>query len=176
MNNDISIEEYKIQASMLLKALRSNDSDAVEKALTRFQSLSELQKSSAEEIISKAKLKHALAVIADEQGFDSWADLKSFCTKQVTESFVDGYEGGFLNQWFIAYSEARDYQKTKGGFLLPYKKQFFVCEAEYIDWLGLDSDDPDWKAIDYDWVKPSSQKAYARLSKKWKSILGGRDE
>ena len=118
----------------------------------------------------------ATAVIADEQGFDSWADLKSFCTKQVTESFVDGYEGGFLNQWFIAYSEARDYQKTKGGFLLPYKKQFFVCEAEYIDWLGLDSDDPDWKAIDYDWVKPSSQKAYARLSKKWKSILGGRDE
>ena len=91
-------------------------------------------------------------------------------------TFVKDYVGGFLNKWFANYEETKAHQKKAGGFLLPYKNQFFICDADYINWLGLDAEDPDWKAIGFDWVKPASQKAWQRLNAKWLKLQGGRHE
>ena len=38
----------------------------------------------------------------------------------------------FLNRWFSNYQEARQALDREGGFLLPYRKHFFVCEADVI--------------------------------------------
>ena len=110
------------------------------------------------------KHKHALSVIAIENGFESWVNLK------CQLPFI---RGGFLNQWFTNYAEAKSYQQLNGGYLLPFKNQFFICEADYISNLGFNSADPDWKLIGYDWVNPDHKAAGQRLYKKWMRIQGG---
>ncbi len=78
----------------------------------------------------------------------------------------------FLNRWFSNYAEARQSLESDGGFLLPYKKHFFVCEAEGIRALGLEPDDPDWEKIGWDCGKPSDEEAYQRLSEKREKVAG----
>lgn len=72
----------------------------------------------------------------------------------------------FLNRWFSSYEEARESLKREGGFLLPYRHQFFVCEAEAIRAMGLEPDDPDWERIGWDCAQPVDKQAYQRLSEK----------
>ncbi len=164
----VTFEEYKIKASILLKSLKSNDIETVIKSIKRLQRLSEFAELSPAEIIpNDIKRKHALAVIAIENGFQSWNDLKS----QI--NFVIG---GFLNLWFANYAEAKSHLQTKGGYLFPYKKQFFICEATYIKQLSLDPKDPDWKLIAFDWAKPENKEAWRRLYKKWMQVQGGHNE
>ncbi len=114
----LTLDECKIQASILLK----------EMDLKRFARCPETAKIPSEML----KRKHALAVIAFEKGFDSWATLKLQ---------IGLIKGGFLNHWFSTYAEAKAYQVAAGGFVLPYKKQFFVCETDYLEAIGLSESD-----------------------------------
>jgi len=158
-----NLKECKIKASILLKSLYSADDNIANKAAKKFKKIAEFSQYSVAEIRTKdIKRKHALAVIALEKGFDSWTDLKS----QI--HFIIG---GFLNKWFATYEEAKAEQKIAGGFLLPYKHQFFICEATYIKQLGLNPNDPDWKLINKDWAKPTNKQAWQRLYKKWAAIM-----
>ena len=72
----------------------------------------------------------------------------------------------FLNRWFANYEEARGSLESEGGYLLPYRRQFFICEAEAVRALGLDPDDPDWKAVGRDCVRPADEQAYRRLKER----------
>jgi hypothetical protein len=160
-----SLSEAKIQASKLLKALQSEDAT---KAAKRFQCLPEFAILSVSEILQHdIKRKHALQVIALENGFASWLDLK------IQIRFI---VGGYLNLWFANYSEAKSHLQQSGGFLLPYKKQFFICNATYLKQIGFDPDDPDWKRIGFDWHSPADKNAWQRLYKKWSPASGGRHE
>lgn len=76
----------------------------------------------------------------------------------------------FLNRWFAKYEEARVSLESEGGFLLPYRHQFFVCEWGAIKALGLDADDPDWEKIGWDCVVPADEEAFKRLSEKRKKV------
>lgn len=71
-----------------------------------------------------------------------------------------------LNHWFNDYAEARAWLDAEGGFLLPYRHQFFVTTAEAIRLLGLDPADPDWDRIGRDWVRPLDAAAHERLEMK----------
>jgi hypothetical protein len=77
----------------------------------------------------------------------------------------------FLNRWFSKYEDARKSLDEHGGFLLPYRHHFYVCKAEVIKALGLDPDDPDWKAIGYDCARPANDEAFARLQAKRQRIV-----
>ena len=68
-----------------------------------------------------------------------------------------------LNRWFTAYAEARASLHSEGGYLLPYRDQYFVTLREGIRELGLDPDDPDWTRIGWDWVRPEDAEAWGRL-------------
>ena len=164
------LEECKINASILMKELRSKDDAIVKKAAERFTCLPIFKDHDLAKVLSAAKRKHALNVIAIEQGYASWVELKKELEPPIGQTFVESYKGGFLNKWFVSYPSAKMEQRTSGGFLLPYKKQFFVCEESYIKALGMDPNDPDWHAIERDWVKPGSQKAFHRLNRKWWQI------
>lgn len=72
----------------------------------------------------------------------------------------------FLNRWFAVYEEARQSLEDEGGFLLPYRHQFFVCDPGAIRYLGLDPDDPDWEQIGRDAAQPVDREAYQRLQQK----------
>lgn len=69
----------------------------------------------------------------------------------------------FLNLWFANYDAARAARETEGGFLLPYKHHFFVCEPGLIKALGLDPNDPDWEMVGWDCARPKDPEAYQRL-------------
>ncbi len=71
-----------------------------------------------------------------------------------------------LNRWFTNYEEARASLEAEGGYLLPFKSQFFVTQSEGIRELGLDPDDPDWERIGRDWVRPKDSDAWERLRDK----------
>jgi hypothetical protein len=72
-----------------------------------------------------------------------------------------------LNAWFTRYEEARASLEAGGGYLLPYKGQFFVTQSEGIRELGLDPDDSDWARIGWDWIHPKDPEALNRLREKW---------
>ncbi len=69
-----------------------------------------------------------------------------------------------VNRWFTTYEAARASLETGGGYLLPYRGQYFVTEREGIRELGLDPDDTDWERIGRDWVRPLAREARERLS------------
>jgi hypothetical protein len=167
-HKSFSVAECKVQASILLKSLHSDNATIAQKAAKRFQLLPDFRTVSFEEIAQTGiKRKHALAVIAHEKGFNSWSDLK------CQLPFI---RGGFLNQWFTNHAEAKSYQQLNGGFLLPFKDQFFICEAGYINNLGFNAEDPDWTLIGYDWAHPENKEAWQRLSRKWMKIQGEKNE
>lgn len=158
-HRSLTVEEAKIKASILLKSFSSN---ATEKTAKRFKRLPEFAGLSTNEILqTKIKRKQALELIAFENNFKSWADLK--CQ-------IPFIHGGFLNHWFANYAAAKAYQETNGGFLLPYKRQFFICDSNYIQNLGLNPKDRDWKLIAYDWVEPANKSAWQRLYKMWMKL------
>ena len=72
----------------------------------------------------------------------------------------------FLNRWFANYAEARNSLESDGGFLLPYKHHFFVCEADVIRALGVDPEDPDWEKVGWDCAQPLDKAACQRLQDK----------
>jgi hypothetical protein len=81
----------------------------------------------------------------------------------------------FLNRWYSSYADARNARENHGGFLLPYKTHFFVCEADVIRALSLDPDDPDWEKIGWDTAQPADLEACERLRQKRESVVRGLD-
>ena len=71
-----------------------------------------------------------------------------------------------VNRWFTTYEAARASLEAEGGYLFPYRGQFFVTLGEGVRELGLDPDDPDWARIGFDWVRPADEAAWARLKGK----------
>jgi hypothetical protein len=133
----------------------------------------------------RIRLKHALAVVALEHGDESWAALKASEDQEAARmrgsEDVEMYERSvMLNRWFTTYDEARASLDGLGGFLFPYRQQFYVCESEGVRELGLDPNDPDWDRIGRDWVKPADREAWLRLRDRRRSRVesakaGGRE-
>ena len=71
--------------------------------------------------------------------------------------------GSRLNHWFAQYDDARAHVEANGGYLLAYKRYFFVADRDFVEALGFDPDDADWAAIGFDWARPKSVEARKRL-------------
>lgn len=164
LQKTFSLDECKIQASILLKQLHLQNPQQLI-TLNRFRLLPIFATENALTIIKNVKRKHALAIIAIEYGFNSWSNLKTYFDKTILTTFI--MHSGFLNQWFASYKEARAYLASNSttSFLLPYKHQFFVCEANCIESFGLNPNDPNWQLIGYNWIEPSNIAAWEQLNK-----------
>ena len=77
----------------------------------------------------------------------------------------------FLNRWFSNYDEARRSLESEGGFLLPYRRHFYVCQPEAISAMGLDPEDADWELIGRDCARPSDAVAFERLREKRAEVV-----
>lgn len=177
------LEEYKIQASILLKKFRSTDQKQAFHSARRLQKLPRLATLSVDEILQlngKIKRKHALQLIAVENGFTTWVELKQHIEQRSNKKLYNKHSlytalyprrcQGFLNQWFTQYDEARAYLDEIGGYLFPYKDEFFICQAGYIEALGLDPQDRNWEQIGFDWVHPTDHAAWERLNTKLQNL------
>jgi len=103
-------------------------------------------------------LKEAYEIIARSSGFASWRDMKSTIEKH--EVLRPSRASALWNIWYATHSEGQKHIVDHGGFLLPYQKQFFVCDEDYIRSLGLELDDSDLQLVGYDWVTPKDHAAW----------------
>jgi DNA-binding phage protein len=168
-----NLQEFRIRASRLKKELNSAEDAVALRAAERFRTLPAFQEKTAEQIAAArayVQRKHALAVIATEAGFESWAQLR--CARlfdaapsfDTTRLFQRG-SAGFLNLWFRSYEEARPLLAAEPRrYLFPHGRHFFLCEALFLENAGVDPSDPDWERIGRDWVRPSDTRAQARLA------------
>lgn len=157
------VDSLKRDAARLLKQARAGDPAA----LNRFAVL----RSPPETL----QLKHALAVVADEAGFDSWTDMKHSRTGlDFSEFFAGPSLRDSLNPWFNNYEEARAFLETNGGVLLPYRHHFFVSSLAILERLGFEADHPDWRDIGYDFVRPKSESALNRIKASLQRRFGER--
>jgi hypothetical protein len=166
------VRESKVRAEILHHAVQA----AEPAALARLRRLRELRRADADALATAARdiqRKHCLAVVSHEMGFASWEHARRVFEGDAAEgdfgTLLYGAEwGSRLHPWFASYEEARDVRRqtataAEPRFLLAYKRHFFVAEAGFIEALGLDPQDADWKAIAWDWVKPESPDARRRL-------------
>jgi hypothetical protein len=174
------VRELKIRAELLHSRLHSGDAES----LVRLRALPELRRGGVADLAAMAhdvRLKHCLAVVARESGFSSWEHARRVLDGDSEETdlgtlLYGARDGGILNHWFAAYDEARALfdQARAGGstrYLLAYKRHFFVAERPFIDALGLDPDDPDWKALGWDWARPADPAARRRLYAKRLAVV-----
>lgn len=159
-----AIDELKTCADLVLTRARSGDS----LALNRFRKLPPFKGQPDQDLQTQLQHKHGLWLVALEQGFPTWKQAKAIISGECGNGDYGTmlYPCGatrFLNQWFASYEEARDQLQKQGGFLLAYRRQFLLVGVGYILYLGLDPADPDWKAIQHDWMNPKNREARSRL-------------
>ncbi|WP_437591552.1 hypothetical protein [Sorangium sp. So ce1000] len=174
------VRELKIRAELLHKQLASNDPGA----LARLRTLPELGRADETALAAAVpgiRRKHCLAVVARECGFSSWerACLALAGEPGATElgTLLYGRDGSVLHPWFAIYDEARAHLEAlpvgSRGYLLAYKHHFFVADRAFVASLGLDPDDPDWRAIGWDWARPADGAARSRLYAKRLASMRG---
>ena len=170
----LTLDECKIQASLLVKDLRSEDGPRAGRAAERLRILPHFATDEPDAILGRRasiRLKHALAVVAAELGYDTWAGCKRRLEVPAnerldTESFFARTAAAYLNRWFARYDEARASLEAEGGYLFPFRRQFFICEAGFLETRGIDPGDPDWERIGRDWVRPRDEAARDRLERR----------
>jgi hypothetical protein len=169
-----SLRECKVRASILLKDLVSSEPSRATRAAERLRALPAFARLSPGELLARreeVRRKHALAVIAQEQGHTSWAALKQVLGEEEppqldTEAFFARNRGAFLNRWFSSYEEALASLRTVGGYLFPFREQFFITDAGFLAALGVDPADADWARMGFNWVEPLDPAARDRLERK----------
>ncbi|WP_241758718.1 GIY-YIG nuclease family protein [Pyxidicoccus parkwayensis] len=170
----LPLHECKVRASLLLKELGSPDASLASRAAERLRALPVFARLSLAELLARrdsVQRKHALAVIALEQGFASWSELKAAREASPPpavdfEALLSRVGGLFLNRWFTTYEDALASLRSQGGYLFPFRQQFFVCEASLLTALGVDVSDADWALAGPDWMEPLDAAAHARLEQK----------
>ena len=160
------VQELKARAELLHHRVTASNPEA----LKRLRVLPEFRATKVEALPALAPLikrKHCLAVTAREVGFESWLHAVSVLEGRAHDDF-----GTLLcllgspahwNIWSASYEEARAIRKEHGGYLLAYKRQFFITDRHYIETMGLDPEDPDWDQIGRDWARPKVAAARTRL-------------
>ena len=120
------LSTLRARARLLLRQLRSDDRTRSASAAARFARLATLAACASDpaQLARRARLKHALTVIALERGHPSWPALKSALERAPAEA-VAWYPrgmGAFLNRWFARYEDARRSLEAEGGYLFPYRE------------------------------------------------------
>ena len=113
------------------------------------------------------QLKDALDTVARLAGFPNWRELKA--VSDETEIFCSAQSSAFWKTWYASYDDALAHLEKGEGFLLPYRKQFFICDIHWIEHLGIPADDGDLARVGRNFVEPKNREAMARLVKRIKA-------
>lgn len=124
---------------------------------------------SPESAAPEIRRKHCLSVVARELGFTDYAHLLRVVEGDPSETDFGtlpcGRAGGaHLNAWYPRYEGAKADHQPGSGYLLAYRRHFVIVGDAYIrDVVGIDPAHPDWRAIGYDWPRPTDLAARRRL-------------
>ncbi|MEK2644598.1 glyoxalase superfamily protein [Bdellovibrio sp. BCCA] len=136
----------------------------IESLKTRAKLLQKSKAKNGEEI----QLKEALNKIAQLSGFENWRDLKH--TLEVNDVLLNhGGTGPQTLPWFKSYEEACAFRDQTNGILVPYQKDFFVADEDYLKSLGFSEQDPDFLKVGRNWAEPKDPEAWGRLLNRMKA-------
>ena len=156
------IEDVLQRARLLHKAATEEDPSA----LARVRSLEEARELPPAEI----QRRHCLSALARELGFRGWPHavkvLAGEAEGDLGELMHRSNGGAYTNIWSADYAEASAIRGEHGGYLLPYRRQFFITEAAFVEALGLDASHEDWERIGRDFVQPRDRAAWARITRR----------
>ena len=160
------ITDLKAQARILHRQIASEDPRAVD----RVRTLAEFAGGDVHAVAARIRRRHCLATLALELGFRGWPHAVAVLRGTDTSDFGTLlYPSGaevHWNIWSASYEGAAAIREDHGGYLLAYRRHYFITDRHFIATLGLDPDDPDWERIDRDWVKPTRPDARERLYRK----------
>ncbi|MEM6957223.1 MAG: hypothetical protein AAF645_16150 [Myxococcota bacterium] len=112
------------------------------------------------------KRKHVLRALAQELGFAGWGHASAALSGRSTDFgafFYPPSGGAYWNVWCARYDEAARIRAEANAFLFPYRHQYFIAEAGYLDHLGVPADDPRWRWAGRDWLAPKDREAQQDL-------------
>lgn len=164
---ELALNEVKTQAKKLLKAIRM-DSGLL---LTVEPQVKKL----ALPLPAEIKLKHCLAIVSQQLGFDNWhhaqevlsGSKKNIAALDMGTLFYPKGADSFINEWFVNYQKAKNSlpEKTGEKWLLPYKNQFIVVRKDYILTFRLDKKlMPLWADIEHNMVDSYNSVAWDKLT------------
>jgi hypothetical protein len=146
------IEELKIRARLLRKALVSRDGAALARA-------SAASRQRRWTIPDEWPLALCLNVVSVEAGFDQWNHARIVLGGEAVAGgdmgrfWYDKACSALLNHWFAGYDDARaSLHAHSGRYLFPYDRQFIVADAPFVVALGLDPAARVWESIGRDLV------------------------
>jgi hypothetical protein len=162
-----AIQELRVRAEILHSRIEAGD----ERAVVRLRVLPQYRRSKEDDlaaIAQKIRRQDCLTIMAAELGFANWPEAKRVLAGEDNDTdfgtlLCPKRCCGHLNRWYKHYDEAAAMRETCDGYLLAYRRQYLVVDRYYIESLGLDPDDSDWEALGFDWVRPRSNAARARL-------------
>ena len=164
---EYALNEVKTQAKKLLKALKSEP--------TLFKSMQRPLKKMAISSLDELQLKHCLGLVAIELGFKDWhnahqalsgAEQSLIAINRGTFFYPDSC-GGFINEWFSDYSQAKKtlVKSAASKWLLTYKNQFIVVERDYVAVFKLDKDVMLlWQEIKHDMAASYNSVAWDKIA------------
>jgi len=157
------IADLKDRARILHRQIDAGDPDA----LRRVRQLDDFRGLAADASRERVRRRHCLAAIATELGFDGWPHAVAVLSGKESRDFGTLlYPRGadaHWNIWSASYEEAKAIREQHGGYLLAYRRHYFIADRHFITTIGLNPDDPDWQLIGRDWVKPRRVEARERL-------------
>ena len=166
------MEDMKRRARVLHRAARAGDPAA----LARLRGLREWRAFSDDQLREQVRRRHCLSILARALGLDGWSHLSLLWNQPEARDFgtllYPPSCGGHWNIWSAAYEEAGEIRAQHGGFLLPYRHQFVIVEASFIEDLGLDPSAAEWSACGRDWVAPRDFAARHRLCRRVLALRG----
>jgi hypothetical protein len=156
-------DELKTRARLLLNGLQAGE----QPALARARLCCERQRWPWPDA---GQLQQCLNVVAAECGFAHWDHARRILGGDARAGDDMGSlwhaEGcsHLLNHWFASHDEARScLASLPGSVLLPYRRQFVVVAAPYLQVLGLRIDDDAWQQVQRDLVAGYGTPAWSRL-------------
>ncbi len=140
---------------------------AIESLKIKAKLLQKMKKSAGKPI----QLKEAFDILAKASGFKSWRELKELF--EATEHYCPKGSTARWKVWYKNYDEAETQLNASGGFLLPYRDHFFICDQDYVQFLGVPMADSDLKKVGCNWVEPNDAEAFFRLTQKIRAHTAG---
>jgi hypothetical protein len=117
------------------------------------------------------RLRHCLNQVARDVGFAHWEQARTVLGGLATReddmgSFWHAPRTGILlNLWLAKYEQAcAALEADPTAFLLPYRRQFMIVQADFIAELGLDARHPAWAETSHDLVAAYGGAAWQLLA------------
>lgn len=107
-------------------------------------------------------LKDAFTIIAKASGYSTWKELKD--SYELADKLNPPHWSAQWKIWFSTKEEALEHLRDE-QYLLPYRTQYFICDTNYLNALGLEADNKDLLKVGRDFSVPKDQAAWKRLLK-----------